>query len=74
MNSCDFCVASYNFADTDGDFELRHFDNDVQHDQDCGMIEMMVKADNISRTAWPSAVARSSAVSSGSLEKVRRAP
>jgi len=54
MNSCDFCVASYNFADKDGDFGLEYFDNDVQHDQDCGMIEMMVKADNISRTAWPS--------------------
>ena len=54
MNSCDFCVASYNFADTDGDFQLEHFDNEVQHDQDCGMIEMMVKADNISRTEWPS--------------------
>ena len=53
MNSCDFCVASYNFDDVEGDFDLEHFDEDVQHDQDCGMIEMMLKADNISRTAWP---------------------
>ena len=47
-------VESYNFADIDGDFQLKHFDNEVQHDQDCGMIEMVVKANNISRTEWPS--------------------
>ena len=27
MNSCDFCVSSYDFAPVDNDYELKHFDS-----------------------------------------------
>ena len=33
MNSCDFCVESYDFAPVDDDYELKHFDSSVKHDQ-----------------------------------------
>ena len=33
MNSCDFCVASYDFAAVDGDYDLEQFDTEVTHDQ-----------------------------------------
>ena len=33
MNSCDFCVESYDFAPVDNDYELKHFDSNVKHDQ-----------------------------------------
>ena len=32
INSCDFCVASYNFDDQAGDYDLRFFDSNVTHD------------------------------------------
>eukprot|EP01091_Cochliopodium_minus_P009727 TRINITY_DN2458_c0_g1_i1.p1 TRINITY_DN2458_c0_g1~~TRINITY_DN2458_c0_g1_i1.p1 ORF type:complete len:621 (+),score=175.45 TRINITY_DN2458_c0_g1_i1:33-1895(+) len=34
MNSCDFSVKSYNFDNVTDDFDLIHFDNNVQHDQE----------------------------------------
>ena len=40
MNSCDFCVASYDFAPVDNDYELKHFDTSVKHDQ-AEMIPLM---------------------------------
>ena len=52
MNSCDFSVKSYNFDDTDGDFELKNFDKRVEHDVTSGMVEMMVEADKVSRKDW----------------------
>ena len=33
MNSCDFCVESYDFAPVDDDYDLKHFDSSVKHDQ-----------------------------------------
>ena len=39
MNSCDFCV-SYDFAPVDNDYELKHFDSSVKHDQ-AEMIPLM---------------------------------
>ena len=33
INSCDFCVASYNFDNVPGDYSLEHFDMAVTHDQ-----------------------------------------
>ena len=33
MNSCDFCVESYDFAPVDDDYELKHFDTNLKHDQ-----------------------------------------
>ena len=44
INSCDFSPASYTFDDVAGDTELKHFDNDVKHDVDVGMIPMIQKA------------------------------
>ena len=44
INSCDFSPASYSFDDVDGDMELEHFDDDVQHDVDSGMLPMMLAA------------------------------
>ena len=40
MNSCDFCVESYDFAPVDDDYELKHFDSSVKHDQ-AEMIPLM---------------------------------
>ena len=44
MDSCDFSPASYSFDDHEGDVELEHFDMDVQHDVDVGMLPMMLQA------------------------------
>jgi glucosylceramidase len=44
MNSCDFCVASYSFDTNDGDFQLDHFDHEVMHDVESGMVDMMLAA------------------------------
>uniref|UniRef100_A0A7S4QF81 Glycosyl hydrolase family 30 TIM-barrel domain-containing protein n=1 Tax=Ditylum brightwellii TaxID=49249 RepID=A0A7S4QF81_9STRA len=52
MNSCDFSVKSYSFDETEDDFELDDFDDDVTHDVDSGMIELMVEADNYIRSSW----------------------
>jgi O-glycosyl hydrolase len=52
MNSCDFSVQSYNFDNTDGDFELADFDVSVQHDVDSGMIGMVQDAVALYREAW----------------------
>ena len=43
MNSCDFCVASYDFAPKDGDYDLEHFDHSVAHDA-AEMIPLMAAA------------------------------
>lgn len=53
MNSCDFCVKSYDFASTDGDFDLEDFDTEVAHDSDSGMIDMMLTATSLVREGWP---------------------
>lgn len=52
MNSCDFCVKSYSFADVDGDFDLEHFDGSVVHDVETGMVGMMLDADSKLRQSW----------------------
>jgi hypothetical protein len=53
INSCDFSVSSYSFDETDGDFELKHFDVNVTHDaQPDGMIDMVLKATAVFREAW----------------------
>ncbi len=52
MNSCDFCVKSYSFDDEDGDFQLEHFDSNVSHDVESGMINMMIRANEKLITSW----------------------
>ena len=44
INSCDFSPASYTFDDVVGDVDLEHFDHDVTHDVEVGMIPMMQQA------------------------------
>ncbi|KOO24658.1 glucosylceramidase, partial [Chrysochromulina tobinii] len=44
INSCDFSVESYTFDDVEGDVDLVHFDNTVQHDVDNSMIPFMAAA------------------------------
>ena len=41
INSCDFSVASYNFDDVDGDWELKFFDETLAHDWENGMISLI---------------------------------
>ena len=53
INSCDFSVASYSFDDVDGDFELKRFDMNVQHDVTSGMIGMMTEATTTAKYSWP---------------------
>ena len=55
MNSCDFSIESYNFDDTDGDFTLKDFDTDVQHDVDSGMVDFALRATEKVRSSWTSA-------------------
>ena len=52
INSCDFSVKSYNFANTDGDFQLKDFDVGLTHDVESGMIDMMSTASSVLREAW----------------------
>jgi len=54
MNSCDFSVESYNFDDTDGDFELKNFDTQVTHDVESGMVDMALRATSKLKGAWSS--------------------
>lgn len=44
IGSCDFSKASYNFDSTDGDFSMSHFDRQLSHDVDNGMVDMMLRA------------------------------
>eukprot|EP00569_Conticribra_weissflogii_P013289 CAMPEP_0171384842 /NCGR_PEP_ID=MMETSP0879-20121228/38678_1 /TAXON_ID=67004 /ORGANISM="Thalassiosira weissflogii, Strain CCMP1336" /LENGTH=863 /DNA_ID=CAMNT_0011897127 /DNA_START=101 /DNA_END=2693 /DNA_ORIENTATION=+ len=53
MNSCDFCVQSYSFDDTDDDFNLTNFDPLLTHDLESGMIDMMLLATKTLRDAYP---------------------
>ncbi|KAL7539273.1 hypothetical protein ACHAXR_009163 [Thalassiosira sp. AJA248-18] len=53
INSCDFCVKSYSFDDTDGDFNLDNFDTEVTHDLDSGMIDMMLLATKTIKESYP---------------------
>ena len=53
MNSCDFCVESYSFDDTDQDFTLSNFDDEVTHDVESGMVEMMLQATKVSKESYP---------------------
>jgi glucosylceramidase len=41
INSCDFSLASYNFDDVDGDWELKYFDTGLAHDWSNGMIPLI---------------------------------
>ena len=41
INSCDFSPASYTFDDVEGDVKLEHFDTEVKHDVEAGMIPMI---------------------------------
>ena len=54
MNSCDFCTESYSFDDVDGDFDLDHFDNEITHDVNTGMIDMMQRAQAKLKESWTS--------------------
>ena len=58
INSCDFSVKSYSFDETDGDFDLKDFDNAVSHDaQKDGMIDMILRATKTFNEAWnPSSI------------------
>mmetsp|Transcript_14465 Transcript_14465/g.35033 ORF Transcript_14465/g.35033 Transcript_14465/m.35033 type:complete len:785 (-) Transcript_14465:1252-3606(-) len=58
INSCDFSVNSYSFDETDGDFDLKDFDEDVSHDaQKDGMIDMILRATKTFNDAWnPSSI------------------
>lgn len=53
INSCDFSVKSYSFDDTDGDFNLDNFDNEVTHDLNSGMIDMMLMATKTIKESYP---------------------
>jgi glucosylceramidase len=52
IHSCDFSVQSYNFDNEDGDFELQHFDTQVQHDVDNGMVDFAQRAVEKFRQSW----------------------
>jgi glucosylceramidase len=53
INSCDFSIQSYSFAETDGDFDLADFDMNVTHDaQTDGMIDMILRATAVFNAAW----------------------
>ena len=53
INSCDFSVKSYSFDDTPDDFNLDNFDNEVTHDLDTGMVDMMLLATKTVRESYP---------------------
>jgi len=53
INSCDFSVGSYNFDDTEDDFDLDDFDSGVQHDLDSGMVDMMLLATKVAKESYP---------------------
>ena len=52
MNSCDFSIESYSFDQHDMDLELKHFDDDVTHDVNSGMVPMMLQADSLLKKSW----------------------
>ena len=54
INSCDFSIGSYSFDDVDGDFDLDHFDTEVTHDVQVGMVEMILRATSVFNTEWRS--------------------
>ncbi len=56
INSCDFSVQSYSFDDSEDDFTLDNFDNEVTHDLDSGMVDMMLLATNTVKDAYPKEV------------------
>lgn len=53
INSCDFSVSSYSFDDVLDDYDLESFDTKVTHDVMSGMIELLLKADDTLKSAWP---------------------
>ena len=53
INSCDFSVNSYSFDDTEDDFNLDEFDDEVTHDLDSGMVDMMLLATKTLRESYP---------------------
>lgn len=56
INSCDFSVDSYSFDNTEDDFDLDDFDNEVTHDLDSGMVDMMILATNTLKESYPKEV------------------
>ena len=54
MNSCDFSIKSYSFDQHDMDLELKHFDNDVTHDVQSGMVSMIKQANDLLKSSWKS--------------------
>ncbi|KAL3798024.1 hypothetical protein ACHAW5_002627 [Stephanodiscus triporus] len=53
INSCDFSVKSYSFDEVEDDFELLDFDDEVTHDLDVGMVDMMLLATKVARESFP---------------------
>lgn len=53
MNSCDFCVKSYSFDETEDDFTLNDFDTNVTHDIESGMVDMMLLAQQTNIESFP---------------------
>lgn len=53
INSCDFCVQSYSFDDTEDDFMLEDFDTEVTHDLESGMVDMMLLAQHMNIESFP---------------------
>jgi len=74
INSIDFSVEAYSFDDVDGDFELKHFDMDVKHDnQKDGMMDMIRRATSVFATAWkPAEVEDGEETTTGSLANVTK--
>lgn len=47
INSCDFSPTYYTFDDVDDDFDLQHFDSNVTHDVDSGLIPLIQAAQQV---------------------------
>ncbi|KAL3915751.1 MAG: hypothetical protein SGILL_005501, partial [Bacillariaceae sp.] len=71
INSCDFSVKSYSFDETDGDFELNHFDMNVTHDaQKDGMIDMVLRATAVFNEAWRQAEDTNTGIDDGDFKMI----
>ena len=46
-------MKSYSFDDVEDDFELLDFDDEVTHDLDVGMVDMMLLATKVARESFP---------------------
>lgn len=52
LNSCDFSLGNYNFDNIEDDFELKYFDENVTHDVQNGMIELITRANYLHSKSW----------------------